>query len=77
MSRLFRINQKARNLYGDKDYTIAEGILTNKGELVKKRNWETQFNNEYYYREGLLVMRLNGVEAKGCARRNNIEIKEY
>ena len=45
MSRLFRINQKARNLYGDKDYTIAEGILTNKGELVKKRNWETQFNN--------------------------------
>lgn len=77
MSRLFKINQRARGFYGDKDYTIAEGILTNKGDLVKKCNWETQFNNEYYYREGLLVMRLNGVEAKGFARRNNVEIKEY
>ena len=73
----FKLSSYARDFYGDKDYTIEQGILEGKGELVKKRNWETQFNNEYYYREGILVMRVDGVQAKGFARRNNIKIKEY
>lgn len=70
----FRLDQCARNFYGDKDYTIAEGILSGKGKLVVRNNLSTNWKNEYLYQEGLLAMRVNGREAKKFAKENNITI---
>ena len=72
----FKLTDYARNLYGAKDYTIAEGILEHKGDLVRKNNLSTNFKNQYLYREGILTMKLNGNEAKSFAKQNNIIIKE-
>ena len=72
----FKLNQYARDFYGDKDYTIAEGILSGKGQLIIKRDMTTNWKNRYFYKEGLLVMQLDGRQAKSFAKENNIEIKE-
>lgn len=70
----FRLDQCARNFYGDKDYTIAEGILSGKGKLVVRNNLWTKWKNEYLYQEGLISMRVDGREAKKFAKENNITI---
>ena len=69
-----RLDQCARNFYGDKDYTIAEGILSGKGKLVVRNNLSTNWKNEDLYQEGLLAMSVDGREAKKFAKENNITI---
>lgn len=70
----FRLNQYARDFYGDKDYTIAEGILSGKGKLIVRRDMTTNWKNQYLYQEGMLVMQLDGREAKKFAKDNNLTI---
>ena len=72
----FKLEQYARDFYGDKDYTIAEGILNGKGKLIVKRDMTTNWKNQYFYQEGMLVMRLDGREAKKFAKDNNLTIGE-
>lgn len=72
----FKLDNYARDFYGDKDYTIKEGILSGKGELVVERSLRTNFKPSYGYREGWLVMWVNGTEAKKFAKEHNITIKE-
>lgn len=72
----FKLSNYARGFYGDKDYTIEEGIMNRKGDIVVQNNLSTGFKNQYFYREGLLEMKLNGTEAKSFAKKNNIIIKE-
>lgn len=70
----FRLGQYAINLYGQSDYTVAEGILSGKGKLVVRNNLWTKWKNEYLYQEGLISMRVDGREAKKFAKDNNITI---
>lgn len=73
----FRLNQYASDFYGYKDYTIAQGILSGKGQLVVMNNHSTKWKNQYFYREGTLLplyMRVNGQEAKKFAKENGIII---
>ena len=71
----FKLDSKVRDFYGEKSYTIREGILNKKGVLEVERNLYTKWKPEYGYREGLLVMKINGTEAKKFAKDNNITIK--
>ena len=73
----FKLDDYARGLYGDKEYTIREGILNGKGRIVVKNDYTNNFRNSYYYKEGIFVMQINGTQAKAFAKKNNIEIKDY
>lgn len=70
----FKLDSKVRNFYGEADYTIREGILSHKGVLEVEKSLMTNWKPEYGYREGLLVMRVDGRQAKKFAKDNNIEI---
>lgn len=71
----FKLDDYAQDFYGNKDYTIREGVLTGKGKLVAQRNISTHWLS-YEYKEGLLSMTINGNEAKKFAKDNNITIEE-
>lgn len=73
---MLRLTDYARGLYGDKDYTIKDGILTGKGRLVYENSWQTNWKNAYYYKEGIFVMRVNGNQARTFAKNNNITIEK-
>lgn len=70
----FKLDDYARGLYGDKEYTIREGILSGKGRIVVKNDYTNNFKNAYYYKEGIFTMQINGTQAKAFAKKNNIEI---
>lgn len=72
----FKLDDYATDVYGEKNYTIREGILTGKGKLVVERSIRTNWRPSYGYQEGLLVMTINGNEAKKFAKDNNITIEE-
>lgn len=72
----FRLDSKVRNFYGDTDYTIKEGLLQGKGVLQVEKNLRTNWKPEYGYREGFIVMRVDGREAKKFAKDNNLKIEE-
>lgn len=63
MSR-FKFNNYVRDWYGEKDYTIEEGIKMGKGKVKVEKSIYTNFKPEYSYVEGILAMRLDGREAK-------------
>lgn len=72
----FKLDDYARDFYGEKSYTIREGILTGKGKLVVERSIRTNWRPLYGYQEGMLVTTINGTEAKKFAKENNITIDE-
>ena len=72
----FKMNSPVRDFYGDKNYTIEEGLLSGKGVLQKEQNLYTNWKPEYGYREGLLVMKVNGNQAKSFAKKHNLNIYE-
>ena len=73
---LFKLTDKARNFYGEADYTIMDGLLSQKGFLEVKNDLSTNWKNYYYYREGLISMRVDGRQAKSFAKENGIEIRK-
>jgi len=70
MGKVFNLDNYARGFYGDKDYTIREGITSGKGKLELRNNLETRFKNEYYYVEGWVAMRVNGNQARKLLNNN-------
>lgn len=70
----FKLDDYARGLYGEKEYTIREGILSGKGRIVVKNDYTNSFKNAYYYKEGIFIIQINGTQAKAFAKKNNIEI---
>jgi hypothetical protein len=64
MSKAFKLTDYAQDFYGNKNYTIEEGVLNHKGIIEKENNLSTNFKNVYYYREGLIAMRLDGRQAQ-------------
>lgn len=69
----FKLTDNVRNFYGEADYTIEEGILNQKGKLVKRNDLSTKWKNQYYYVEGFLSMRIDGRQAKSFAKENGIK----
>lgn len=71
----FNLNSNVRNFYGDTDYTIMDGLLSQKGYLCVRNDLLTNWKNAYYYVEGFISMRVDGREAKRFAKENGIEIR--
>ena len=72
----FKLTSKVRTFYGEKDYTIQEALLSGKGYLGVKNDLFTKWKNVYYYKQGFLLMPIDGREAKRFAKENGVEIKE-
>lgn len=73
---VFKITDKARNFYGEADYTIMDGILNQKGFLEVRNDLFTNWKNCYYYREGLISMRVDGRQARSFAKENGLKIRK-
>lgn len=72
----FKLDDYARDIYGNKEYTIRDGILSGKGGIVVKNDFTTNFKNKYYYKEGIFIMQINEIQSKAFANKNNIEIEK-
>lgn len=75
-SMVFKITDKVRNFYGETDYTIMDGLLSQKGILTVRNDVITSWKNVYYYREGFISMRVDGRQARSFAKENGIEIRK-
>lgn len=71
----FKLTDNARNWYGESDYTIMDGILSQKGKLVRRNDLFTKWKNQYYYVEGSLSMRVDGRQARSFAKENGINFE--
>ena len=73
---VFKITDRARTFYGEAEYTIMDGILSRKGSLEVRNDLFTDWKNVYYYREGSILMRVDGRQAKRFAKENGIRIRK-
>lgn len=72
----FKLTDNVRNWYGESDYTIMDGILSQKGKLVRRNDLFTKWKNQYYYVEGFLSMRVDGRQARSFAKENGINLEQ-
>ena len=75
-AKTFRLDDFVRGFYGDKDYTIRDGIEQGKGDVRLKRDFYTRFKNEYYYVEGAIWSRLDGTQARKVIKEKLDKIRE-